>query len=116
MLRSLLPLLLGSVWGENAVHGGTYRSLSASDKLDMLWSNIRADGTSSDWFSALTMSQLFIESMCPVFHMEGDALEEGRKKLIHTVGAVAKVEWRSVGEHPYTGVFKVGLIVSFCVF
>merc|ERR1711887_164922 len=29
-----------------------------------------------------------------------------RKKYIHTVGVVGKVEWRSVGDHPYTGIFQ----------
>ena len=28
-----------------------------------------------------------------------------RRKLIHSVGVVGKVEWKSVGSHPYTGVF-----------
>ena len=28
-----------------------------------------------------------------------------RKKLIHSVGVVGKVEWKSIGSHPYTGVF-----------
>ena len=37
----------------------------------------------------------------------GDQLEKDRGKFIHTVGAVGKVEWRTSGVHPYTGVFKV---------
>ena len=28
-----------------------------------------------------------------------------RNKYIHSVGVVGQVEWRSVGSHPYTGVF-----------
>ena len=28
-----------------------------------------------------------------------------REKFIHTVGVVATAEWRSVGDHSYTGVF-----------
>ena len=38
----------------------------------------------------------------------GDQLEKGRGKFIHTVGAVGRVEWRTMGDHPYTGMFKVG--------
>ena len=27
-------------------------------------------------------------------------------KVIHTVGAVARVEWRDLGGHNYSGIFK----------
>ena len=37
----------------------------------------------------------------------GDQLEKGRGKFIHTVGAVGRVEWRTRGDHPFTGMFKV---------
>ena len=46
------------------------------------------------------------ESMCPTFVTPGDALPAGRRKVIHSVGAVGRVEWRDAGGHPYTGVFK----------
>ena len=29
-----------------------------------------------------------------------------RKKIIHSVGVVGTFEWKSVENHPYTGVFK----------
>ena len=49
--------------------------------------------------------------MKPTFEVQGDELPNSwpwgtRKKLIHSVGTVAKAEWRSVGNHPYTGIFK----------
>jgi len=40
------------------------------------------------------------------FDWDGDELLDGRKKLIHTVGTVAKTEFISTGDHSYTGVFK----------
>ena len=46
------------------------------------------------------------ESMCPSFTTPGDALPAGRRKVIHSVGVVGRVEWRDAGSHPYTGVFK----------
>ena len=46
------------------------------------------------------------ESMCPTFVTPGDALPAGRRKVIHSVGVVGKVEWRDAGGHPYTGIFK----------
>ena len=30
----------------------------------------------------------------------------GRKKVIHSVGVVGRVEWRDAGGHPYTGIFR----------
>jgi hypothetical protein len=49
--------------------------------------------------------------MKPTFETPGDELPTDwpwgtRKKLIHSVGAVAKAEWRSRGNHPYTGIFQ----------
>ena len=29
-----------------------------------------------------------------------------RKKIIHSVGVVGRVEWRDLGGHPYTGIFR----------
>jgi len=51
--------------------------------------------------------------MCPSFRAPGDELplEQGgntRVKTIHTVGSVARVEWKDLGQHPYTGLFKGG--------
>ena len=51
--------------------------------------------------------------MCPTLRAPGDELpwEEGwwddgtRYKYIHSVGAVARVQWRDRGGHPYTGIF-----------
>ena len=51
--------------------------------------------------------------MCPTLRAPGDELpwEEGwwedgtRYKYIHTVGAVARVQWRDRGGHPFTGIF-----------
>ena len=53
------------------------------------------------------------EDMCPTLRAPGDELpwedgwwEDGtRYKYIHTVGAVARVQWRDRGGHPYTGIF-----------
>lgn len=44
--------------------------------------------------------------MCPSLITPGDELPAGRRKLIHPVGVVGRVEWRDKGGHPYTGIFK----------
>ena len=46
--------------------------------------------------------------MCPSLTTPGDELPTGRRKLIHPVGVVGRVEWRDRGGHPYTGIFKGG--------
>ena len=46
----------------------------------------------------------------PVFDTLGDEMpcywDGCRNKTIHAHGNVAKIEWKSVGNHPYTGMFK----------
>jgi len=91
-----------------------YLAMSARDKMNRIWDNCMMNTTSAPWFTLLEMLGLFTESMCPTMRSQGDELpwEKSlvwygwRKKYIHTVGAVGKVEWRSVGDHPYTGIFQ----------
>ena len=118
--------------GARVANGPDYLALKAADKLNVLWGNCIEELQSSRWFNLLQMAGLFVEPMCPVFRLShdhvhslflssvflgvhdlslrtpGDQLEKDRGKFIHTVGAVGKVEWRTSGVHPYTGVFKVG--------
>jgi hypothetical protein len=35
-------------------------------------------------------------------------MPEGRLKIVHTRGTVTRVKWESVGDHPYTGIFRGG--------
>jgi len=99
-------------WQE--VSSDSYLTLSAAEKNEIIFANCLEDTTSADWFSVLEMPGLFIESMCPTLRAQGDEMpyEDGlifygwRHKYIHTVGAVGQVEWRSLGEHPYTGIFE----------
>ena len=37
---------------------------------------------------------------------EGDGYSPVRKKLFHSQGVVGLVVWESIGNHPYTGLFK----------
>lgn len=50
--------------------------------------------------------------MKKTFETEGDEFycdgDKCRKRTIHGLGAVAKIQWASVGDHPYTGLFKGG--------
>jgi len=98
---------------ENPVSGEDYLALSAADKKAKIMENVLANTESAEWFGTLEAAGLMTERMCPTFSETGDELPwEGyltkghRKKLIHSVGVVAAIEWKSVGDHPYTGVFK----------
>jgi len=97
-----------------SVSSAEYLQLSAKDKMRRIWENCRQDTTSAPWLSTLDLTGLFTEDMCPTMRTQGDELpwERGlgfykwRKKYIHTVGTVGQVEWRSIGDHPYTGIFQ----------
>ena len=87
-----------------------YIASSAKDKSDSMWKAITADTTSDDWYSA-QMATLFTESEAPTFDTPGDEMPKGslygyRAKLIHTVGAIAKVNFTSNNNHSYTGIFE----------
>lgn len=73
--------------------------------------NIVMDRSSFGWYNIAHVAAIFTESMDPTFDTPGDSLPKGqiygtRAKYIHTVGSIAEVKWESVGNHPYTGLFK----------
>jgi len=113
-LLSISLVLLQTSLGWEEVSSDEYLMLSAAEKNEIIFANCMEDTTSAEWFSLLEMPGIFIESMCPTLRAPGDELpwEEGlifsdwRKKYIHTVGTVGQVEWRNLGEHPYTGIFE----------
>jgi len=108
----ILPLLLGVTSALEEVSSPAYLALSAAEKADRLWSNCLDDSTSAPWFSSLDQGvKLIAEPMCPVFRTPGDELaNQGdgttRAKVIHTVGAVGRVEWKDLGGHNYSGIFN----------
>merc|ERR1712059_108491 len=92
------------------VHGDAYLKHSAEEKSKLIWSNCQESQKSAKWFNAFEMGGLLLEDMCPSFNTKGDELPtswwSNRKKYIHTVGAVGRVELKSVRGHEYTGIFK----------
>jgi hypothetical protein len=86
--------------------------LSAYAKDAAIWTYLTSDTTPGDWYSQLQIAEIFVESASTTFEYVGDDMPkqgpfnlETRKKLIHTVGPIAKVEFVSTGNHPYTGLF-----------
>jgi len=111
---SLLLLTASSCLGFEETSSPEYIAKTAAEKSDIIWANVMEDTTPGDWYGILEMPGIFTESMCPTLRAPGDELpfEEGiisdgtRYKYIHTVGTVGQVEWRSLGGHPYTGIFE----------
>jgi hypothetical protein len=87
-------------------NGTSYISQTRQQKSDMIWSEVTENTKSSGWH----LAGMLIVDENPVFDTPGDELEckwNGcRNKTIHAQGSVAKVQWKSVGDHPYTGIFK----------
>lgn len=82
-------LSLGKGWER---YGTKYEQHKAQDKFQDLWNNIVAKPKTYGWYSTTALLGLFVESMDPSLHWVGDTFENSwimRKKLIHSVGAVA---------------------------
>jgi len=87
-----------------------YIGVSASQKSDEIWEAINKDTKIGGWYH-VQMPTLFTESEAPTFNTPGDEMAQGdlygyRLKLIHSVGAIAKVKFHSNKNHNYTGIFE----------
>ena len=87
-------------------HGDDYIAKSASDKLDQLWEQIKADSSEGSW---LNLAGVLIEGMGETFDTPGDDMPcywwGCRSKDIHSVGVVSKVRFETV-DSPFSGIFK----------
>jgi len=105
--------LFGDLRGDGPdLHSVQWQAMSAADKDATIWSYLSGDTTPGDWYSYIQIGEIFVESASTTFEYVGDDMpKQGpfdlvtRKKLIHTVGPIAKVEFVSNGNHPYTGLF-----------
>ena len=90
--------------------GLDYIKLPRNLKSSAIWGKILSDVRPGEWHldKALTVDQSL------VFDTPGDELEcvydgqQCRKKTLHSQGSVAQMQWVSLGNHPYTGMFKGG--------
>jgi len=91
-------------------HGDAWQKQNASIKLQKLWAAVTKDTSSGRWPSLLEQAELFVESMPTTFDTVADDMPKQfpsyRKKLIHSVGAIAQAKWVSYTGHNYTGLFK----------
>ena len=94
-----------------------YLSAKATEKLDMLWERVVAGTYEGDLPSlsvGLDSAKLLSKSYNRrTIEHASDELPEGRRKLIHPFGSVARVRLRVVNPRSYTGLFagdSVGLV------
>lgn len=91
-----------------------YEIKSAEVKQEILWNN-----SIKSTYSILpnknpgvfeSMALLSSKWLLPSFTHESDEIPNGRKKLIHTYGSVARVEWIANSNHEFTGIFSSGAV------
>ena len=106
IMKSTIILLLLISYIACDFSSQNYLNLSAKAKMDSLWSKITENQTPFGWYSSFSQAAMFFEDMTKSFDILGDEFLDGRKKYIHTVGRIAKAQFVSTGDHPYTGVFR----------
>ena len=107
-MKSLIFLLIISLAfaADDDFSSAQYQALSAKDKMTKLWSKITEDQSELGFYSTITQAGIFLESMPITFSHQADDFPEGRKKLIHTVGAIAQAEFVVDPSNGYSGVFE----------
>jgi len=73
-------------------------------KYDQLWSEIKSDAS----YGGYHPTDAFSESLITSFENEWDVMPAGRRKAIHSVGAVCPFTVDISPDSPYTGLFKAG--------
>jgi len=89
-----------------AFYGKEYESQSAYCKSEQIWERVLEDDRVQDWFDGIAQLPIFFQDTNETFDWVGDEMPEGRLKIVHTRGTVTRVSYESVGDHPYTGIFK----------
>lgn len=90
----------------NQYWGPEYESQSAACKEEMIWERCLEDDRTQEWFDGIAQLPIFTQDIQVTFDWEGDAMPEGRLKIVHAQGTVTRINYQSIGDHPYTGIFK----------
>jgi len=83
-----------------------YQALPAICKEDVIWKRALSDGTRQRFFTGPEFGTFFNSDMNVSFDTKSDTMPEGRKKVTHPVGLMAKMELIAHPDTPYTGMFK----------
>ena len=84
-----------------ATKGPYYIALDRQSKAEVIWNKILEDPT----MGPQSVQNLLTVDMTTPFDTLGDEFD-CRNKTGHSNGNVAKVEWRDLGGHAFTGMFK----------
>ena len=87
-------------------HGDAYEAQSAFCKSEMIWERCLEDDRIQDWFDGVQQLPIFTQDINDTFDWIGDEMPEGRLKIVHPRGTVTRIAYESLGDHPYTGIFK----------
>ncbi len=95
-----------------------YQSLSAQQKLELLWGRIQSSeypenelpqwGMPGFLWTALTNGLFSKTFLTKTLMTVSDEIPDGRKRLIHTYGTMSKVSFEARSGHPFTGIFESG--------
>lgn len=90
----------------------SYQDLTYQEKIDLLWTRITEDQTPlpMPWKE---FNANFHQNGDVTITRESDTIGKDRKsksgkrlKIVHQNGTVAKVVWKNMGNHSYTGMFS----------
>jgi len=123
MIAVLICLLLSIAVNAQYV-GPDWQKLSSVQKAGALYKVVVEDQTSMSWPNALQLGELFVESMNRSFDYIADQMPhqgildlELRRKLVHSVGAVAFGKFVvTASDNNYTGIFRSGANETFIRF
>lgn len=94
-----------------------YQDLGAEEKQELVWSEITKSHeedplppVSGNSFKDVLQKLRGLFDLGPTFDYTSDELPEGRIKIIHANGSVAKVAFVPEANHPFTGIFQTGAI------
>ena len=118
--RSLSVLLVGafaaSAWSQNVeLSGDAYDALRGCEKQSRLWDQIKSTDHLTtgqrklppyETLGLLDLGGMALQSVAVKLNRRSDVAPRGWTKHLHARGSVAKIKYVSVGEHPYTGMFK----------
>jgi hypothetical protein len=95
------------------IYSGTNAVVTAQEKQAKLWAKITEKAYAAGKFPSLRAprpTDAIALRHPEMAYSDDDEISDGRKKVIHTFGAVAKIEFiaDSNSSHPYTGLFKSG--------
>ena len=95
-----------------AVTASAFRTVSARDKQEVLWSFISkwpyADLPSAHTSDFQTMSRLVKRAFLRKAFVQDDDVRPPRTKAFHAFGTAAKMRFVADGTHPFTGLFASG--------